>query len=491
MKLLRRIKVASDIVLGKSIDSERIVSEVFDVNPNTVGIFGGLGIDDQEKERFEPVSVKELEEMTLERLIPKVIRSDPAIDQVVSFFTTLVTQDHKITAESSRGERAIEEIIMMLEEKKNPIELAIAHCASSLIMRGDICVETEFNENGKPENLWVPDPKWVEWRLIRQDGVERWALGNYRGGSWKEIESPNVWYRAGDPLIGDRSSRSPLQTALFPALSQTSMIRSLQSVIDIHAWAQTVFVVKKLEMIKLQSDGGDIEDVNAQVNEAMGLIEKVLAKKKQDQIMGVTDDIEPMQLSGGGANLTFTRDIGSLYDKRVAQGAKTPTTVGGPAERADYSTRQNGLFYSLYLQSSQQNIGSAMKWSFKRFLRSMGITDDPIYTSKSVNVEARMIEAKAFQEIMTGIKQAVDAGMPLPRAIEFFEEEAGQSFSADLKSKIEKEYVAPKPESPQDKIESILNSENNYRPTNQDNNHLATAIVEYLHKKDQKETGRR
>ena len=296
--------MASDIMFKKPkpVDSERIVPEVFDINPNTVGIFGGLGIDDQDQERLEQVSIKDLEEMSLERLLPKIIRSDPAIDQVYSFFTTLVKQDHKITAESSRGERAIEEITMMLEEKKNPLSLAVSHCASSLIMRGDICVETEFNEMNRPENLWVPDPKWVEWRLIRQQGSERWALGNYRGGSWKEIETPNVWYRSGDPLVGDRSSRAPLQTSLFPAVSQTAMIRSLQSVIDVHAWAQTVFVVKKLELMKLENEGADIDDVNAQINEAMGLISSKLAKKKQDQVMGVTDDIEVMQLGGGGDN---------------------------------------------------------------------------------------------------------------------------------------------------------------------------------------------
>lgn len=462
------------------IDSERIVSEIFDINPNSVGIFGGLGINDQVNEYFEEVSVKDLQDMPLDELIPKVIRSDPAIDQVVSFFTTLVTQDHKVTSETSRGERAIKEILQMLEEKKNPIKLAVAHCASSLIMRGDICIETEFNDRNQPDNLWVPDPKWVEWRLLRKEGTERWAIGNYRGGSWKEIDSPNVWYRAGSPLIGDRSSRSPLQTALFPAISQTSMIRSLQSVIDIHAWAQTVFVVKKLEMIRLQADEGDIEDVNASVQEAMDLISQKLAKKKQDQIMGVTDDIEPMELSGGGDSLTFTRDIGMLYDKRVAQGAKTPTTVGGPAERADYSTRQNGLFYSLYLQGSQENIRDGIEWGFTRFMRSMGITDDPIYTSKSVNVEARMIEAKAFQEIMTGISAAVEAGMPLPRAIEFFEEEAGQTFSAALKARIEKEYVPPMGNN-KDSSNKPMKVEGEMA---QDNRYVAAAIVEYLNKRN-------
>ena len=450
MKLRNRLKIASDIIRGKTIDSERIITERIDLNNGSIGIFGGLTEEGDNDGVFETVTVKELEDTNLHTLLPKIIKSDPAIDQIVSFFTTLVPQNHSVTAETSRGENAIQEILQMLEEKKNPLSLVVSHCASSLIMRGDICIETEFNESNKPENIWVPDPRWVEWRLISEKGNQRWALGNYnsnssgRGSSsiWKEIVSPNVHYISGEPLIGERSSRSPLQTALFPALSQSAMIRTLQSILDVHAWAQTVFVVKKLELIKLESEGADIEDVNAQIKEAMALIKK-LGKKRPDQVMGVTDDIEPMEMGGSGDKYLFTKDIGQLYDKRVAMGSKVPATIGGPAERSDYSTKEQGLFYSAYLQSSQERIRDAVEWAIKRFLRSMGVADDPIYTSKSINVQARMIESEAFLAVMTGIKAAVDAGMPLPLAIDIFEEEAGQKFSAKLKARIEKEYVKP------------------------------------------------
>ena len=147
--------------------------------------------------------------------------------------------------------------------------------------------------------------------------------------------------------------------------------------------------------------------------------------------------------------------------------------MGGATERADYSTRQNGLFYSAYMQTSQEHIKAAIEWAFKRFFRSIGITDDPIYTSKSVNVDARMVEAKAFQEIMTGIKSAVESGMPLPLAIEFFEEEAGQTFSADLKAKIEEQYVPP----------TQTDKEKMKDGRAQDNKYLASSIVEYLNGK--------
>ena len=471
-----RLRVASGILRGKTTDSQRIVTESINVNTGAIGIFGGLQETTEGKDFFEQVSIKDLESEPLHTLLHKVIKSDPAIDQIASFFTTLTTQQHKVTSESSRGDRAIQEILDMLEAKKNPLSLAVSHCASSLIVRGDICIETEFNESNRPENLWVPDPRWVDWRLVSESGTQRWGLWTYGTGKWEEITSPNVHYIAGEPLIGERSSRSPLQTSLFPAISESSMINTLQSILDIHAWAQTVFSVKKLEMIKLENDGAHIEDINAQVLEAMELI-KALGKKRPDQVMGVTDDIEPMHLPGGGEEYTFTKTIGELYDKRIAMGSKTPTTVGGPSERADYSTKENGLFYSAYLLGAQENIKDAIEWAFRRFFRSMGVSADPIYTSKSTNVQARMIEADAFAATMKGIAEAVKSGMPLPLAIEFFEEESGRTFSADLKARIEKEVMAPAP-SPMGDPDGEAEE-----PEMQDNQYLAAALVQYFRKR--------
>ena len=455
MGLRHRMKMARQILFDKSFDAGRVVTEPADLGTGQVNIFGGLvGINGEGKvkKNFEPTSIKDLMSEDLDTLIPKTIKSDPAIDQAYDFFTTLTTQDHKVTAETDRAEREILEINQILEERKNSLRLSVMHCASSLIMRGDICIEAEFNDEGEPLNLWVNDPSWVEWRLVSEGDSSRWALGQYKSGEWEEIVSPNVYYLSGNPLVGERSSRAPFQTALFPALSQTSMISSLQTILDVQAWAQTLFSVQKLEMIKIQAADGEIDDVNKQVKEAMDLINKVLSKKRKDQIMGMTDDIQPVELGGSGENLTFTKDIGELYDKRTAMGSKTPSTIGGAQQRADYSTRQQSLFYSLYLQTGQDDIGTCIEWAYKRFLISRGIVDDPIYTSKPMNVESKRIEAEAFQEVMEGINKAVQAGMPLPLAIDFYEEESGTTFSAKLKSRIQTEYVPPQ------------------QPTNQNNN---------------------
>lgn len=459
-----RLKLASQILFPNSknvLDASAIITEGLNIGGASVGIWGGLTDKNKSKTSFEQITVKDLYKEDLDELLPRVIKSDPAIDQAYDFFTTLTTQQSEMTAETDRAEREIEEINQILEENNNPFDLLIAHCASSLIMRGDILAETEFDENMEIKNLWIHDPTWVEWRLLTENinGIpsSKWSLGQYREGKWEIIDSPNVFYLAGNPIVGERSSRSPLQTSLFPALAQSGMIQTLQSIMDIHAWAQTLFSVQKLEMIKLDKEGGDVGNINEQILKAYNLISNVLSKKKPNQIMGITDDIKPVELPGGGEKMTFTQDIGNLYDKRTSMGAKTPSTVGGQQQRADYSTRQQNLFYSVYLQSGQENIKTVFEKSYKHLLVSRGVVDDPIYTSKSVNVESRRIEAETFQEIMAGINTAVQSGMSLGLAIAFFEEESGTTFSANLKARIEKES------------EMMLNNPNN-PPNNTPNN---------------------
>ena len=475
MKITDRLKLASKAMFskqfGKTYDASRIITEALDLNFGSIGLFGGLqsltGGEQDKKYYLEQISPKDVESTDIRKLLPKVIKSDPALDQASDFFTTLTTQAHTITAEDDRTEREINEITEFLEAEGNPLDLNVMHAASSLIMRGDICVETEFDDNGEIVNLWVNDPIWVEWRMVAdpQKNTTRWALGHYSKAIWEEIKMPyraNVYYLAGNPLIGERTSRSPLQTAVFPALSQTQMIKSLQSILDIHAWAQTLFSVQKLELMKIQAmEGSEIDDVDGEVMTAMELINTVLAQKKPHQVMGMTDDIKPVELGGGGEKLTWTTDMGNLYDKRVSMGSKTPSTVGGQQQRADYSTRQQNLFYSVYLQSGQENLAKTFVWSYTRMLRSRGNTGTPIYSSKSVNVEARRIEAEAFQEIMKGIGEAVNAGIPLPCAIELFEEQAGQTFPADLKSKIEKHFNEYGPVNMQQNNNSNRNNRSN------------------------------
>ena len=418
------------------IDNRREFIGPLEINSN-VGIFGLIG-EDRGKEVYKQVSLKDLQNEDLRTLIPKVVKSDPAIDQVTAFFQTLTTKNHKVTAETDAGQRLVDGLLEMLRLQKNPLSLAVNHCASSLILWGDICIETEFDENRNPKNLWVIEPHKVEWRLLPENNSTRWAMGTYRDGNWVEIDSPNVEYIAGAPMVGERSSRSPIQAGLFPALSQSAMLANLESIIAVQAWSQTIYSIQKLEMLKLQAEGAEIDDINAEIKSAKEQLSK-LKDKMPSQILALTDDIKAIGLQGGGVDMLWTKEMGTYQDKRVSQGTKTPTTVGGPQERADYSTKQQGLFYSALLENGQENIQYAIEWAFTRFLRAMGSSDTVHLTSKSSDVVSRQIEAETFLDMMLAVKAAVDAGMTLPTAIQAYEEESGQTFSDELKNRILKD----------------------------------------------------
>ena len=54
------------------------------------------------KRMYEIATIKELQDESLEKILPKIIRSNPAIDQVVNFFTSIAPLSRKETKPMKR-----------------------------------------------------------------------------------------------------------------------------------------------------------------------------------------------------------------------------------------------------------------------------------------------------------------------------------------------------------------------------------------------------
>ena len=141
-----------------------------------------------------------------------------------------------------------------------------------------------------------------------------------------------------------------------------------------------------------------------------------------------------------GNSFAFADTADRMYDRKGIRGTKLPAFVAGSNEFvAESSANTQAKFYSVQLGNGQENLKRVIEWVFRGFLRSMGIRDDPIFSTKRVNAVERLEEARAFEAIMTGIKVAIDAGLSLPLAIELYEEETGSTFSGKVKQMISEE----------------------------------------------------
>ena len=407
-------------------------------------LWGGLKTEGgASQSKFEKVKTSDLNDLSIVDLVVKMVKSDPLLDMTVDYYCTLVSLEHTLTAESDVAQRAINEINEMLEFKKIPLSLLVSHIASSMILRGNVCVERVFDENNMPSSIYSVDPRWFEWRLM-DAGVDgqRWFLGQFTGeqDTWEKLaETPHVLWLSVNPIVGERSGRSPLATAFDPLIKDTELLSDLSEVVRTQAFVRRFIQYQTLRMKELNFSQSDISQMTNEASDDM----KKWAGLGPDEIPTSSDVVQWNQEQGATrqGGLSFVDTVDRVYDRKSLRGAKMPPALAGTSEFAtETSIQTQGKFYSVNLGSGQERLAYTVEWAYRGFLRSMGIRGDPILSTKRVNALERMEEAKAFESVMQGVERAVNAGIPLPTAIKMYEAESGMTFPADVVDEIKMEW---------------------------------------------------
>ena len=395
-------------------------------------VWEGVNSEKAGSKRFQSVSEDDLLNLPENKLIPKMVKSDSLIDLTVDTFSTLVGLEHELTAETTRTERIIQELLQMLDEKQSPLSLHVSHIASSLICYGNAVIEAEF-EDGNPANLFVVNPTAFEWKLS-----DRWRLGQYDADrQWQEIESPNVRWESLNPLPGERIGRSPIITAIPNRLKDEKLLATWAKLIDSQAFIKRYIEIKVTRMKELNY-------TDAQIEAAVKKAETDIAgwrNLQPNEIPTATDVVGWNELSGArtgsGAGLVDTSN--RVYDRGSLRGAKLSPFIAGSNEfTAETSSGSQVRLYSVRIASGQEIVKSLIEWSVRRFIRSRGNSGDPIFTTRHFDAEERQIEAEAFHSMILGIKDAVEAGMTLIQAINLFEATTGTTIDAEVKADIER-----------------------------------------------------
>ena len=422
----------------------RLTTEgVYSPREKLIRILGGLKTDISGKQKLESVSEDDLMDLPIEDLVLKMVKSDPLIDLTVDLFCTLVSLEHQLTSESSRGERALSEILGMLETKKIPLSLLVSHICASMILRGNVCVERVFDDKGRPSSVFSLDPRWFKWELKDKgppDG-QMWYLGQNTGAknAWEELDSPNILWLSINPLVGERTGRSPLATAFPSLIGDSQLLDSMTKVIKTQAFVRRYIQFKVLEA---KEAGYSDTQIAQMVKEAEADMSAWRNLNPQD-IPTSTDMISWNQEPGAqaGTGFDFTNTADRIYDRKSIRGAKLPVFVAGSNEFvAESSANTQAKFYSVQLGGGQENLKFTVEWVFRGFFRSMGVRSDPIFTTKRVNVVERLEEARAFEAMVKGLQVAVETGMSLPTALKLYESETGMTLSAEIVQRVTEEF---------------------------------------------------
>lgn len=408
-----------------------------------IRLLGGIRTEQTGRQRLESVTESDIEKLDIEDLAYKMVKSDSLVDMTVDLYCTLVSLEHSITAATTAGDRAIREINDLLEYKKIPLSLLVSHIVSSMIMRGNICVERVFVD-GMPSSVFCLDPRWFRWELQNktQDG-QMWYLGQFTGknGNWEELDSPNILWVSINPLVGERTGRSPIVTAFDPIIKDTKLLTAMTDVIQTQAFVRRYIQYRALEAKQAKFTDSQIAAMTEKAEKDM----QKWGSLAVGEIPVSTDFIqwnqEPGASGATGNGFGFAEISDRMYDRKSIRGAKIPPFVAGSNEFvAESSATSQAKFYSVQLASGQETLAHIVEWVYRGFFRSMGIRTDPVFTTKRTNAVERLEEALTFKAVMDAINQAVSTGISLPNAIQLYEEESGMSFSAEIKRKIQEDY---------------------------------------------------
>ena len=426
----------------------RLTTEgVFSPRQKILRFLGGIKTELSGQQHIEKVSETDLLKMDINDLVVKMVKSDPLVDLTVDLYCTLVSLEHQVTAGSDRGERAIQEITQMLEAKKIPLNLLVSQICSSMILRGNVCVERVFDENQRPSSVFCLDPRWFKWTLKDKgtaDG-QMWYLGQNTGSDsknpWQELDSPNILWLSVNPLVGERTGRSPITTAFSSLVGDSQLLDAMTKVIQTQAFVKRYIQFKVLDA---KDKGYSDSQIDRMVKDATADMQSWATLKPED--IPISTDIiswnqEPGAQSSTGAGFSFADTASRIYNRRAFTGVKLPPFMAGSNEFvAESSANTQAKFYSVQLGTGQEHLKYIIEWVFRGFFRAMGIRADPVFTTKRTNVVERLEEARAFSAIMDGIVKATQAGMSLPTAILFYEEESGMVLSAEIKVAITEEW---------------------------------------------------
>ena len=163
--------------LNSYINANRQLFEGAAISLGVGSIFSILIDEDSKLERFKEVSLDDYLNTPIPDLVMNLIKTNPNLSQMQTVYSVLISQDHKITADTDSGQRIIDEYLDMLEDLNNPWSLAIQHMASSIVIRGNILMETEFDDMRNLLGVYVVDPKWYKAELMQEKRGQKWYLG--------------------------------------------------------------------------------------------------------------------------------------------------------------------------------------------------------------------------------------------------------------------------------------------------------------------------
>ena len=323
---------------AKNRDSKKNPIEVIEVKTGNKVSYAGYNIGDTEAQEYSQTTalLTDLRNKTsIGEQIETIVARDPDVSQSVWAFQRLCMQGVNIEIRDLQGNRLTEaEDLFNLQCRhwnklgEDGLDGIIDNLHKVGLLYNVMMVEVVVDNKGGNtfSGIYIVDPRTLEWKLEKRDGVEQWIPYQDQQGNKVDLTKGNIFWVIANPDITKPNGPYLLESAVPAVDYKLQTIKDSSAVLRRQGYPYNVFSINKERVVNSlpASQRNDKKAVNEAIEKAVELASSVAVGREPTQDIVVTDDIEVNRNSNSSAGSSIdTRAWFDTIDIQMLNGCKT------------------------------------------------------------------------------------------------------------------------------------------------------------------------
>lgn len=323
---------------AKSKGSKKNPIEVIEVKTGNKISYAGYNIGDTEAQEYSQTTalLTDLRNKTsIGEQIEVIVARDPDVSQSVWAFQRLCMQGVNIEIRDLQGNRITEaEDLFNLQCRhwnklgEDGLDGIIDSLHKVGLLYNVMMVEVVVDKSGGNtfSGIYIVDPRTLEWKLEKRDGVEQWIPYQDQQGNKVDLTKGNIFWVIANPDITKPNGAYLLESAVPAVDYKLQTIKDSSAVLRRQGYPYNVFSINKERVVNSlpASQRNDKKAVNEAIERAVELASSVAVGREPTQDIVVTDDIEVNRNSNSSAGSSIdTRAWFDTIDIQMLNGCKT------------------------------------------------------------------------------------------------------------------------------------------------------------------------
>lgn len=323
---------------AKSKNPKQNTIEVIEVKTGNKISYAGYNIGDTETQEYSQATalLTDLRNRTsVGEQIEIIAARDPDVSQSVWAFQRLCMQGINIEIRDLQG-KALPEAELLFNQQcrswnklgEDGLDGIIDSLHKVGLLYNVMMVEVVVDKNGGNtfSGIYIIDPRTIEWKLEKRDGVDQWIPYQDQQGNKVDLTKGNVFWVVVNPSITSPNGPYLLESAVSAVDYKLQTIRDSSAVLRRQGYPYNVFSINKERVINSlpPSQRNDSKKVNDAIRNAVELASSVAVNREPTQDIIVTDDITVERNSNSSAGSSIdTRAWFDTIDVQMLNGCKT------------------------------------------------------------------------------------------------------------------------------------------------------------------------